>query len=575
MGHITTATSLVDLLCQRMANGADAEALWRPRDGQWQTVRWSEYGRDIAQLASALVRMGVGRGDRVAHLSENRYEWIVTDLAILSVGAIHVPIHATLSASQVGYQVQHSGAKLAIASSTAQVQKLAGVAQEFAGRLVVIADEKPTTEWPTPVIGFREWMESGELAHGRQVLETMASSLGSEDLATILYTSGTTGEPKGVMLSHGNLVSNTLATLQTFDPDPRMRRLNFLPFSHIFARTCDLYIWIAGGTELALARSRETVLEDCKATQPTWVNGVPYFFEKVWRGLREQGTADEPGSLREILGGRIKYCHSGGAALSPQIFDYYFSQGVPLLEGYGLTESSPVITASTRHAVKRGSVGQPIPGVDVRISEEGEIQTRGPQVMKGYYRDAASTEEAVRDGWLSTGDLGTLDADGFLRITGRKKELIVTAAGKNIAPVLLESRLTQDPRIQQAIVIGDARNYLVALVVPDWERVRSEAFAGEPDETQCSSDSPDTWRNDPRVRDLIAQAIADRLADLSPHEQVRRFTLLLRPFTIEQGELTPKLTLRRQQIESIYAREIAELYTRAPSTTEPLPRGSE
>lgn len=556
MSQISTAHSLVDLFVQRLAFSGDAESMWRFQDGQWQVVRWSELAQDVFRLTAAMVESGIRRGDRVAHLAENRYEWVIADLAMLASGAIHVPIHASLTAVQVGYQIQHSGARLVIASTSTQAQKVARVASELGTELTTVADEQPSGSWPGPFIAFREWMQSGDGEIGRRLVYDMADRLGAADWATILYTSGTTGEPKGVVLSHGNLVANVLATLQTFDPDPEMRRLNFLPFSHIFARTCDLYIWIASGTQLVLARSRDTVLEDCAATQPTWINGVPYFFDKVWRGLRERGVADRPGCLRAALGGQIKYCHSGGAALSPHVYDYYCSQGVPLLEGYGLTESSPVICSSTPTAVRRGCIGKPIPGVEVRLSAEGEILTRGPQVMQGYYRDPEATSIAIRDGWLATGDLGTIDADGFLKITGRKKELIVSAAGKNIAPVLLESSLTQDSRILQAAVIGDARNYLVALVVPDWQRLSAEILGHQ----ETDRGQVETWRQDARFHDLVARVIAERLSDFSPHEQVRRFQLLRRPFTIENGELTPKLTLRRKQIETIYAKEITELY---------------
>jgi long-chain acyl-CoA synthetase len=297
------------------------------------------------------------------------------------------------------------------------------------------------------------------------------------------------------------------------------------------------------------------VLQDCALVRATWINAVPYFYEKVWRGLRDAGVADQPGALRAAFGGSMSICCSGGAALPPHLFDYYQSQGLPILEGYGLSETSPVISISTPAVFRRGCAGKPIPTVEVRIAEDGEILTRGPHVMREYYRDPGATAEVLRDGWFHTGDLGAIDADGFLSITGRKKELIVTAGGKNIAPVLLESLLTQDPRILQAMVVGDSRNYLTALLVPNWEqlaRALASAELADPENAGRASDE--------RVIKLMRQIVAERLSDLAPYEQVRRFTLLQRPFTIDAEELTPKLSLRRKNIAARYDNEIAAMY---------------
>ena len=295
-----------------------------------------------------------------------------------------------------------------------------------------------------------------------------------DDLATILYTSGTTGEPKGVMLSQRNLASNAVASVEAFGSRSEDLRLTWLPLSHIFARTCDLYTWLVTGCRLALAESPEAVIATCHQLQPTLINGVPYFYEKVQRRFTEAGLADKPGELVKLFGGRMRLCVSGGAALPPHVARFYEAQGLRLLQGYGLTETSPVIATESEKAHKLGTVGRAVPGVEVRISAEGEIQTRGPHVMLGYWHDPKSTAATIEDGWLRTGDLGQLDAEGFLQITGRKKELIVTAGGKNIAPAYLEGLLIEDPLIQQAVVIGDGRNFLTALIVPDYEALRTE-----------------------------------------------------------------------------------------------------
>jgi long-chain acyl-CoA synthetase len=308
--------------------------------------------------------------------------------------------------------------------------------------------------------------------------------------------------------------------------------------------------------ELALAESRETIIADCHAVRPTFINGVPYFYVKVVRHIKESGQADAPDAIRNLLGGRVRLCCAGGAALPNHVAEFFNRQGLRLLQGYGLTESSPVISFSTDPA-RVGSVGPAIPGVEVRIADDGEILTRGPHVMQGYWRKPEETAKTIKGGWLHTGDLGRLDADGFLYITGRKKELIVTASGKNIAPVQIEALLTEDPLIQQAMVVGDGRNYLAALIVVHEanlavERVeQASSLFGRQDACPTS---------DPRVRELFAQRIAERLKGLSRHEQIGQFTLLSQPFTVDRGELTPTLKLRRGVIAEHYAAEIEEMY---------------
>jgi long-chain acyl-CoA synthetase len=376
-----------------------------------------------------------------------------------------------------------------------------------------------------------------------------------DDLATILYTSGTTGEPKGVMLSQRNLVHNACATMSCFTVSPDDLRLTWLPLSHIFARTCDLYAWIAAGNQLALAESRETILANCAQLSPTLMNGVPYFFDKVMRRLVEKGAADQPDSLKKLLGGRMRFINSGGAALPDHVATFFQSHGVLLVQGYGLTESSPVITVNTDTVHKLGTVGRAIPDVEVRIAGDGEILTRGPHVMLGYWNKPQATAEALRDGWLHTGDLGELDSEGFLKITGRKKELIVLASGKNIAPVYLESLLTQDPLVGQAVVLGDERNYLTALLVPNFDALKAEL-----ESRGFTYTFPGEWLERAEVRALYAQHVAERLKDVSPSEQVRKFWLLERPFTLESGELTPTLKLRRGEICKHYAAEIEAMY---------------
>jgi long-chain acyl-CoA synthetase len=358
------------------------------------------------------------------------------------------------------------------------------------------------------------------------------------------------------MLTHGNLVSNTLATIGAFGIQPSDLRLCFLPLSHIFARTCDLYTWIARGSELGLAQSRETILHDCVRLGPTMLNGVPYFYERVHRYLVQQGLADKPGSLLRILGGQVRLCCCGGAALPDNLYDFWRQHGIPLLQGYGLTETSPVISLNSLSHERRGTVGRPVEHVEVRIADDDEVLVRGPNVMSGYWRDDEATRAIIFDGWLHTGDLGSLDADGYLVITGRKKDLIVTAAGKNIAPAYLERLLTEDPLIAQAVVIGDGRNYLTALIVPDPDELKSHL-----PRLRVLPLSKRWVLNHPRVRRMYRERIDERLHHVSRHEQVRRFYLMDRGFTPETGEMTPKLSLRRALIQQNCASIIERMYS--------------
>ncbi|MBW3596741.1 MAG: AMP-dependent synthetase/ligase [Planctomycetes bacterium] len=548
--------TILGLFCRRVAQDGGRNAIHIKRDGQYAALTWDEVGADVRRAAVALRRVGAAPGDRVVQVSENRYEWIVTDLAVQMAGAVHTPVHAPLTGPQIAWQIRHSEAKVVLLSGAEQAEKLAAVAEQIPPDVQFFAFDPCEVKIGSRPVGL--WSDVGADAADdecRDVEEQGLNAVTPDSLATILYTSGTTGEPKGVMLSQRNLASNTLATLEAFGERSDDLRLNFLPLSHIFARTCDMNSWLSCGSQLALAESRETVIADCAAVKPTLINGVPYFYDKVRRHLCDNGLADQEGVLQAVFGGNIRLCCSGGAALPDHVYDFYWERGVPLLQGYGLSESSPVITVSTEEHHRRGAVGQAIPGVEVRIADDGEILTRGPHVMLGYWKNPQATEEVTRDGWLVTGDLGRLDEDGFLYITGRKKEIIVTAGGKNVAPAPLESLLCEDPLILQALVVGDGRNYLAALVVPNPETLREELAS-----RGIAVSSPQDALAHPDVRALFEERIAARLACVSHYEQVRKFTLLSRGFTIESGELTPKLSLRRKEIEEHFAKEIAAMY---------------
>jgi long-chain acyl-CoA synthetase len=337
------------------------------------------------------------------------------------------------------------------------------------------------------------------------------------------------------MLTQRNLATNAAATWPATGEQADDLKLAFLPLSHIFARTCDLYIWIACGNRLALAESRETVIDDCRQVRPSWINAVPYFYDK----LCDLAGADESAAarLRELLGGRIRSCQCGGAAVRQSTFDFFWQCGVPLFPGYGLTEASPVVSVSAPNAVRWGAVGRPPAGVEVRLADDGEILTRGPHVMQGYWQDEKATAETIRDGWLHTGDLGAWDEQGLLQIRGRKKEMIVTATGHKFQPSRLEMLLVQDPRIEQAFVTGDQRGFPIALIVPQ----------------------PLGAADDPCLAEELRQRIDACLTGLSPHEQIRHFAILPRPLSMDHGELTPKASLRRAEIARNWSAQLESL----------------
>lgn len=548
--------TIISLFAERIEQAADQAAVKFRSGGEWRTLRWSDVASDVRRLVAMLASFGVRPGDRVVQFSPNRYEWIMADLAIQAARAVHVPVHASLAAAQVAYQIADSGANIVLLAGPDLANQLLGYYREHGDELP--NDARFVSYDPCPELAsvecLRDLLMHADESVGERLLSEARAKLQPDDLATILYTSGTTGEPKGVMLSQRNLATNALGTLAAFGREENDLRLAWLPMSHIFARTCDVYTWIAGGGQLALAEGPDTVSPLCRELHPTLINGVPYFFEKVQRYLVDHGLADVPGALATAFGGRLRAACSGGAPLPDHVAQFYNDRGVYLGQGYGLTESSPVISAATPSAMKIGTAGRPIPGVEVKTASDGEILTRGPHVMLGYWNKPAATAEALRDGWLHTGDLGALDADGYLKITGRKKELIVTAAGKKAVPSHLESLLKADPLIEQAVVLGDGRSYLSALIVPNRDALAAEL-------RRLGREIP--IAEAPRHPDVVAiyeQRIKERLVCLSYYEQIGKFTLLDRPLSVDHGELTLTLKLRRDAIYKNFAEAIEAMY---------------
>lgn len=549
---MTAVSTIPALFANRVAETPTEQALLIANaKGQFSPISWQQISDDAHRWAHALHRLGVGVSDPVVQWSENRYEWIIADLALQLVGAIHVPMHSTLSDHQAAQQTAHCGAKLALVSESryadALVANLPTAGDEF--RVVTFTAEQD----------LDEFLNGATTEQGVQIAEQAAEKYDRDTVVTILYTSGTTGEPKGIALTHGNILSNAISAIDTFGEQDNDTRLNFLPFSHIYARTCDLYTWIARGSQLALARNRETIMDDIRAIRPTLINGVPYFYQRVHHKLVERGKGDDPDALKAALGGEIRACVCGGAALDSETYDFYHERGVPLLPGYGLTETSPVIATATLDRHRRGTVGKPIPGIEVRIAEDGEIQTRGPHVMQGYWADPEGTAQVLdEDGWLSTGDLGSLDEDGFLSITGRKKEMYCTTTGKNIFPAQLESMLCRDPMIHQACVVGDERKFLTALIVPEEDLIR-----GWIKKKRLWVFSKRQAVRHRKVRQLYRKCISHQLKEMAPHEQIKEFIILDSGFTLESGYLTTKLSMARHLIMRDFSREIESMYANA------------
>lgn len=542
--------SFATQLLLRGDQSPQATAVLLPQGASILTKTWRQVADDVLRMIAMLDGWGVRANDRVVLWSDNRYEWIIVDLAIQALGAVHIPLHGSLTADGAVEQITHAEPRLAFVATVAMRDALArsltaGTRPERIETLDATASE--------PSLLQRLEREADD--RGQRLAREQAEQFDPHAMVTILYSSGTSGEPKAVALTHANLLTNAEAVIAAFGEQPSDRRLNFLPFSHIYARTCDLYTWVSRGSELALARSRDTIPDDCRATQPSIVNGVPYFYERIAHKIAESERTATPRTIQMALGTNIRACFCGGAALPVGTFDFFQERGVPLLPGYGLTESSPVIALSTLTDFRRGTVGKPIPGVEVRIAEDGELLTRGPHVMREYWKNAELTRETIREGWLHTGDLGSIDADGFVTITGRKKEMIALSTGKKAFPTHIEGLLCREPMILQALVVGDDQKYLSALIVPDPDLLRSWIKAH-----RLWVFSKRGAVRHPCVTKLYQDRIRGQLGLLPSCERVKRFFLLDRGFTIEAGLLTPKLSLRRDALHRTFHKEIKAMY---------------
>ncbi len=596
--------TLCDIPRRLLADHAKPDQFLYKEGGAWRPIATAEFCERIRDLAAGLRAMGVRPSDRVAILSENRPEWTACDYAILSAGAATVPIYPTLLPDQIAFILRDSGAKLAFASTPDQMQKLHAVRGALPD-LKEVAWFEPPSGGDARSGGVRSWSDVAALGADRLQAGGGPAAMGldlavPEDLASIIYTSGTTGRPKGVMLTHGNFAHNVVACCEAIPFASADICLSILPLSHVYERMVE-YCYLHRGATIAYAESIDTVAADLRAVRPTIACAVPRLFEKMYRRIQDRGEAlpaarraifrwalkvaracgarqrlpGGPGILlaaqravadalvysevRASLGGRMRFFISGSAPLSREIAEPLYGMGIRILEGYGLTETSPVITLNRLDDLCFGSVGRPIAGVEVRMAGDGEIETRGPSVMRGYFNDEAASREAMRDGWFATGDIGRFDAHGCLIITDRKKEVLKTSGGKMVAPQPIENRLRADRFIGQAVVIGDRRHFISALIVPNFEMMRSYAALKGIGETGMAS-----LLRHPRIINLLERRIAAINKDLPRYERVRAFRLLDKDFTVEAGEITPTLKPRRRVIEERYRGLIDAMYAAPP-----------
>jgi len=542
-------------------------ALRDKRDGLYHDVSWADYRRRADAAAAALIDRGVSPGDRVALLAENSVDWLTADIAVLATGAADVPIHAPSSAAQVEYQLDHSGARAVVVSNQAQADKALAALDRLPDLRLLVSFRPVETSGRIEHLTWEGLIHAGarQGGFGAGLVGKREAALGRDDLATILYTSGTTGNPKGVMLTHGNLLSNAESVHRNDPLQPDDVLLNWLPFSHIYARTIDHYLTALAGVTVCLADSPETLVHNLAETQPTWMTAVPRFFEKIWAAVEALPAEARAATLRKIFGPRLRQLTSGGAPLPAHLAEGFAAAGLPLYEGYGLTESSPVISFNARDRSRAGSVGPAIPGVEIRTADDGEILTRGPHVMKGYWKDEDATRAAVIDGWLHTGDVGAIDADGFLTISGRKKDLFVTSGGKNVAPGLLEALLVAQPLIDQAVVFGDGRRFISALIVPNMDALKAALGPGRgPPEVR------DDLVVDPAALALLDAQVGRAMQAVSHPERVKAFLALSRPFSVEANEMTTTMKVRRGHLLAKYHDRLESLYSRpdGPGTDE-------
>jgi long-chain acyl-CoA synthetase len=594
-----TITELYQFLTEEYGKSTDKDLLRYKVDGNYTSISYSKFKEETDNFGFGLATLGLKRDDKVAIIAENRPEWVYSDMATLALGAVNVPLYPSLTSESIEYILNNSESKGVIVSNKFQLNKLLKIRDNCHHlKFIIIMNESDFDSSIKNLYSFKHIQEKGieKKNESPSLLNESMKLVKEEDVCTIIYTSGTTGVPKGVVLTHKNIMSNVTSALESFPITKDDVFLSFLPLCHIFERMGGYYTAFASGGTICYAESIEKVATNLIEVKPTIMTSVPRLFERIYSRIiknvesqpekkqkiffsainigteyakaRRAGKISLPlkiknkvasklvfNKLIERTGGNIRFFISGGAALSRDLGEFFEAVGITIIEGYGLTESSPVITANRVDDYKFGSVGKPFPGVEVKIAPDGEILAKGPNIMQGYYKNKKETEETIKDGWLHTGDIGVFDADGFLMITDRKKHLFKTTAGKYIAPTHIENTFLASKYIDQFIVIGDRRMFLSALIVPDFEAVKEFADSNK----IPYADEKELVKND-TIYKLLEDDMVKFQKKLANYERVRKFVLLDRPFTIDSGEITPSMKIKRKIVEENYNDLIEMMY---------------
>ena len=580
--HYVESANLAAAFFANVEAGGDRALLFEKKDGSWHSHSWVTVADHVRRLAAFLIESGIGPGDRVMVSAENRPEWAIADLAVMSIGAIVVPAYTTNTEDDHHFILDHSGASIAITSGGVLATRVALAANRIPSiqTIVVMDDDFVSPDGLRP--GIRQWSDIISNSEPLSDLDDRIAAQNADDVCCFIYTSGTGGRPKGVMLTHRSIQANITAAMELLDEGnvtKDQRFLSLLPLSHSYEHTAGMHLPFQMMAEVWYCESTDQIANNLIEVSPTLMTAVPRLYEvlhdRIMRGVRAKGGISEKlfmaavrigtkkylgrrlmpheallnialdrlvrQKVRQRLGGQLKFFISGGAALNPEIGHFFLALGVNLLQGYGQTEASPLISANRPGKIKIHTVGPAVSGVEVRVADDGELIARGDALMKGYWRDEAATATAIRDGWLHTGDIGTIDADGFIEITGRKKDIIVNSGGDNIAPGRVEALLTIEPEIEQVMVDGDYRPWLAAVVVPS-------------EELRRIAPSPDA------LVSMVSEAVDRANSRLSQLERVRRFIIADEPFSTENGQMTATLKVRRHVVREVYGDRLNALY---------------
>ncbi|MGE5846576.1 MAG: AMP-dependent synthetase/ligase [Ignavibacteria bacterium] len=598
--NANTIPELFQILTDEKNKKYNKEFMFYKFTDNYEGITYAKFKRETENFVLGLYSLGIAAGDKIALISENRPEWVYSDMAVLSLGAINVPLFPSFTPETMAFVIENSESKGVIVSNKMLLNKILKVKSNLTRlKFIIVINEKDITEDSEKIISFKQVQEKGEVLDNERpgLLYEQIRKIDENDICTIIYTSGTTGEPKGVVLTHRNIMSNVHAALQVFPITENDVWLSYLPLCHTYERMAGYYAAFTAGSVVYYAESIETVPKNLLEARPTIMTSVPRLFERFYSKVIKNVEGQSPvkqkifykaidtgkeyvrakklgknpiglsiknqlfdklvfKKIRERTGGRLRFFVSGGAALAAGLGEFFEVLGITILEGYGLTESSPVIAGNRTDDYKFGTVGKPLPGVEVKIAPDGEILAKGPNIMQGYYKNKKETDAVLKDGWLHTGDIGRFDSDGFLMITDRKKHLFKTSSGKYVAPAPIETLFQSSKYIDQFVLIGDRRTYLSALIVPDFESLREYA-----DTHNIPYNRVEDLTNKEEIYELIEKEMNVIQRKLANYEKVRKFTILDHSFSLENGEITPSLKIRRQYVEERYKPLIEAMYS--------------